>query len=232
VTLPAHGRPDPPLILASASPRRRELLQRLGAEFAVHPVDIAEEPGTERDPQVLARRLAREKAEAARLLFSGSVIIAADTVVWHDGESLGKPIDEDDARRMLRLLSGNTHDVVTAVAVIRVGGTAPMVRHPVTRVTLRDLGAEEIEASILRRDPFDKAGSYGIQDTLLRPVSAYEGCYCNVVGLPLYPAIELLIKCGAPVDSARVNVTAECSTCPLRSESAVVDRFLTGVDPR
>lgn len=203
------------IVLASASPRRRELLARLGLEFEVMPVDIDEDPGRSRNPEIVARRLAREKAEAARLRDEHSPILAADTVVAFDGDLLAKPADEADARRMLQLLRGRTHDVVTAVAVMPEGRRGPIARHPVTRVTMRAYSDEEIAASIARGDPFDKAGGYAIQDPLLRPVERYEGCYCNVVGLSLWAAIDVLRKAGIRIEASDVDFLPQCAACPL-----------------
>lgn len=203
------------LILASASPRRRELLARLGFEFDVRPVDIDESPGRSKNPEIVARRLAREKAEAARLRDEHAPILAADTVVALAGELLAKPSDADDARRILRLLRSQTHEVVSAVAVMPERRRGPIARHPLTRVTMRDYSDEEIEASIARGDPFDKAGAYAIQDDVLRPVERYEGCYCNVVGLSLWATIDVMRKAGIRVDAKDVDFLPQCAACPL-----------------
>jgi MAF protein len=203
------------LILASASPRRRGLLTRLGVDFEVRPVDIDESPGRSSNPEIVARRLAREKAEAARLLQETLPIIAADTVVAYRGELLGKPIDESDATRMLSVLRGQTHVVVSAVAVMPEGKRNPIIRHPSTLVTLRQYPDEQIAASIARGDPFDKAGGYAIQDPELRPISHYEGCYCNVVGMSLWATIDALGKAGIRIDPVTVDFLPECASCPL-----------------
>jgi MAF protein len=209
------------LVLASASPRRRELLARLGLSFEVRPVDIAEEFTGGDGPEVAARRLAREKAEAARLTNGEAAILAADTVVVLDGEMLGKPGDAEEARDMLRRLRGRTHEVISAVALLPPGERAVLARHPVTLVTMRSYSHAEVEASIARGDPFDKAGAYAIQDAAFRPVESYEGCYCNVVGLPLWPVIEMLRKAGiaAPADAA--DLLPQCAACPLRPPSCL-----------
>ena len=208
------------LVLASASPRRAELLARLGVPFVIKPVDIEEDAGRNPNPQVIASRLARMKAEAARLLDQESPLIAADTVVWVDGELLGKPREPDQAREMLQELRSREHIVVTGIAVMRAGGRASLVRQPLARVTLRDYSEAEIEASIKRGDPFDKAGGYAIQDGGLRPVASYDGCYCNVVGLSLWATIELLRKadiCKSP-DTSRL--LPQCADCPLMPPDA------------
>lgn len=149
-----------------------------------------------------------------------AAIVAADTVVALDAAILPKPSDAEEALQMLSSLRGRQHSVVTAVAVMRPGGRAALVRHPVTRVRMRDYRDDEVEQSIARGDPFDKAGAYGIQDKLLHPVESYEGCYCNVVGLSLWATLEVLRK--ADIDTSHVSVSQllpQCATCPLRPDS-------------
>lgn len=211
-----YSRPEPRLVLASASPRRRELLARLGIDFEVRPVDIAEEFGDSRRAEVVARRIAREKAEAARLVTPEAPILAADTVVVLDGKILGKPRDAGEARAMLRALRGRAHDVITAVALLPRRERAVLARHALTCVTMRPYADDEITASIARGDPFDKAGSYAIQDPGFRPVESYDGCYCNVVGLPLWPVIEMLRKAGISVEANASDFLPQCAACPLR----------------
>lgn len=205
-----------PLVLASVSPRRRELLALLGVPFEVRPVDIAEEFGAGGRPDIIARRLAREKAEAARLADPEAPVLAADTVVVLDGELLGKPHDTGEAREMLRRLRGRTHEVITAVALLPPGDRSALIRHVVTQVTMREYSEDEIAASIARGDPFDKAGAYAIQDETFRPVASYVGCYCNVVGLPLWPVIEMLRKAGLRVPAGVQDLLPQCAACPLR----------------
>ena len=200
------------IVLASASPRRRELLSRFPIEFEVRPVDIDEDPGIGHDPQIVARRLARLKAEAARLIDETSPILAADTIVWFEGRSIGKPGDADEAWAMLQMLRGKIHEVVTAVAFMPEGRRSAIIRHPVTRVRLRDFSDAEIESTIARGEPFDKAGGYAIQDEVLRPIEAYSGCYCNVVGLPLWETLSVLRKGGVRVEGGRF--LPECRECP------------------
>jgi septum formation protein len=210
---------DSRLILASASPRRRELLARLGFPFDVRPIDVHEDPGRSTNPQIVAARIARTKAEAARLRDAEPLILAADTVVAQDEYILGKPDDAREAREMLTRLRGREHQVVTALAVMPAGMRSPLVRHPATRVTMRDYSDVEIEQSIARGDPFDKAGGYSIQDETFRPVTSYNGCYCNVVGLPLWSTIELLRRSGTDVSPKLDQVLPQCATCPLRSDT-------------
>lgn len=203
------------LLLASASPRRRDLLSRLGVSFDVRPIDIAEEVVRGVRPDILARRLARQKAEAARLLEPGADILAADTIVALDGVAFGKPSDPGEAREMLTALRGRWHEVITAVAYLPVGELTQLIRHPVTSVRIRDYKDAEIDASISRRDPFDKAGGYAIQDPVLQPVAEYEGCYCNVVGLSLWATIEVMRKAGVDVAVEQSRLLPQCSSCPL-----------------
>ena len=204
-----------PLILASASPRRKELLERLGVHFDLRPVEIAEDSGPSKNPQIVARRLARAKAEAARLDDERAPILAADTVVAFGGRIFGKPADAAEAREMLWTLRGRTHEVVSAVVVMPLGRRSVIARHPLTQVTMRQYGDEEIEASIAQGYPLDKAGAYGIQDEFLHPVERYEGCYCNVIGLSLWAAIEALLKAGEEVDIESAGFLPQCATCPL-----------------
>jgi MAF protein len=206
-------------VLASASPRRRELLALLGLPFDVRPVDIREDAGRSRDPQIVARRLARTKAEAARLIEPEAPIIAADTVVAYNGTLLGKPADPGEARRMLGMLRGQTHDVVTAVALVPPGRRNILGRQPLTRVAMRDYTDGEIEASITRGDPFDKAGAYAIQDSGFRPVRRYEGCYCNVVGLPLWALVEMLRKAELRAEVTAEQLLPQCAACPFAPRS-------------
>jgi septum formation protein len=179
-------------------------------------VDVDENTASRGNPEIIARRLARMKAEAARLLDAHSAVVAADTVVSLDGAILGKPTDDSEARRMLRTLCGREHDVVSAVAVMRQGGRAALLRHPITRVVMRDYTDAEIEASIARGDPFDKAGAYAIQDGAFRPVESYDGCYCNVVGLSLWATIELLRKADLKVAITADQLLPQCASCPLK----------------
>ena len=176
------------LILASSSPRRRELLAGLGLRFEIIKPDIDESRRAAEDLVEYAERLSREKAEAvARTLDeTPALIISADTIVMDGGELLGKPADDGDARRMLRMLRGREHAVVTAFTLYR-AGDAPRVitRHARTAVEMRAFSEAEIDAYVATGDPLDKAGAYGIQNEEFRPVARIEGSYSNVVGLPL-----------------------------------------------
>jgi len=176
------------LILASASPRRRELLSQAGFTFEVHPADVNEDARPGEDPISYVVRLAREKAQAVfnQLSTPGPpllIVLGADTTVTLDGHILAKPEDPADAARMLRMLSGRTHRVITGVAVATEKGTE--VAAEVTGVQFLTLSDEEIAAYIATGEPMDKAGAYGIQGFAARWIPRIEGCYFNVVGLPL-----------------------------------------------
>ena len=173
------------LILASASPRRRELLAQAGYTFEVHPAHINEDLHAGEDPIDYVVRLAREKAEAvyAQTADTDAVTLGADTTVTLDGHILAKPEDAADAARMLRLLSGRTHRVITGVAIASSIGVE--VAAEVTGVQFLTLSDEEIAAYIETGEPMDKAGAYGIQGYAAKWIPRIEGCYFNVVGLPL-----------------------------------------------
>ena len=178
------------LILASASPRRRELLTQAGFSFQVESIPVNEDPRPGEDPIHLVKRLARDKAEA---VFNAQqqphasddplLVLGADTVVVCDHEILNKPVDDADAVRMLRMLAGRTHEVITGVCLISPLGVE--VAAETTRVTMLTLSDEEILAYIATREPMDKAGAYAIQGHASRWIPRIVGCYFNVVGLPV-----------------------------------------------
>ena len=189
------------LILASASPRRKELLERLGLEFRTVPAEVDERPIAEgiRDPERLVTALAEAKAKAVARAHPGALVIGADTVVVLDGEILGKPSDESEARRMLSRLSGRTHHVYTGVAVVDGASGRFHVCAEVTAVTFGRLTEELIDRYVRTGEPLDKAGAYGIQGLGATLVERVEGCYFNVVGLPLFRLARLLEAFGRPV---------------------------------
>ena len=172
----------PPLILASASPRRRALLAALGLPFAVVPSG-ADESGGDADAARLARTLALRKARAVASRRRGAVVVGADTVVALGARRLGKPRDAAEAVAMLEALRGRAHEVVTGVAVVLRGREAS--RSERAAVTMRDYGDGEIARFVESGGPFDKAGGYAVQDERFRPAAAVEGCRCAVIGLPL-----------------------------------------------
>ena len=175
------------LVLASASPRRQELLRNAGIAFVVHQTDIPEIAQQGELPPDFAERMAREKAEAVFRAHPHDFVLGADTIVVVDGMILGKPCDSADAARMLRLLSGRTHQVTTGVCLM---GPEPKTgfqdtRSETTVVTVTELSDEDIRAYIATGEPLDKAGAYGIQGMASRWIPRIEGDYFNVVGLPL-----------------------------------------------
>jgi septum formation protein len=185
------------LILASASPRRRELLAQAGYHFTVQPSSVPESRRPGEEAIRFATRLAREKAEEvfARHRPSSAhapvMVLGADTVVVCDGEVMGKPVDAADATRMLLLLSGRTHHVVTGVAVVWGLGAAEVAAE-LTQVTMRTLSPQEISDYVAGGEPMDKAGAYAIQGYAGRWIPRISGCYFNVVGLPLALVTSLL----------------------------------------
>ena len=174
--------PGPTLVLASRSPRRRELLSRAGIPFLVRPGQVDERVLPGEDPVAHVRRLARAKAEAAPAA-PGEVILAADTVVTLDNHILGKPAGEDDALRMLRLLSGRAHTVLTGICLRTL--SEAVVDAEATLVRFLPLSEAEIREYVLSGEPMDKAGAYAIQGLASKFIDRVEGCYFNVVGLPV-----------------------------------------------
>lgn len=185
------------IILASASPRRAELLKQIGLSFHVRPADIDETPGADELAVDYVERLAREKALAVQATEPGATVIGSDTSVVLGGQILGKPQDSHDAMGMLRQLSGTTHQVMTAVAVASTNACESRVS--VTDVRFRPLSVEEIAAYVATGEPMDKAGGYGIQGRGGIFVAELRGSYSAVVGLPLQETAELLAGAGCPV---------------------------------
>jgi nucleoside triphosphate pyrophosphatase len=186
------------LVLASGSPRRRELLADLGFDFEVVPSAVVESlpsappPGT---VPALAVGLALAKArDVASRLAPAAVVLGADTVVVVDGRPLGKPASREDARRMLDLLAGRAHEVVTGVAVV--AGDWVATEAVVTRVVMRAYAAGEIEAYVATAEPYDKAGAYAVQGEGARLVAQVDGCRTNVIGLPVTTTARLLRAAG------------------------------------
>jgi septum formation protein len=193
------------LVLASASPRRQELLRNAGIPFVVQPTDIPEVPQPGESPRAFAERMAREKALAVFRQRPDDFVLGADTIVVVDGEILGKPRDSADGARMLRLLSGRTHQVTTGVCL---AGPQPRtenrkletgsedVRSETSLVTMDALGDNDIRSYISTGEPMDKAGAYAIQGRASRWVSRIEGDYFNVVGLPVALVYKMLREYG------------------------------------
>jgi septum formation protein len=181
----------PRIVLASASPRRAALLRGLGLDFAVRPAHFDETPRRGETVEALVERLARGKATAGAR--PGELVLAADTEVAVDGEILGKPADAADAARMLAMLGGREHDVVTGVAVHDAGAGALAAGTERSRVTFAPLTRREIDWYVATGEPMDKAGAYAIQGPAALFVTAVAGNYPNVVGLPL-PLVYRLFR--------------------------------------
>src|SRR5580692_7863684 len=193
------------LVLASASPRRRDLLGNAGISFTVQAADIDERPLAGESPQDCVERLAREKALAVFQTRPRDYVLGADTIVVVDGAILGKPRDADDAAGMLRLLSGRTHAVITGVCVVNpvAGGQGSVASKPdlltaseTTLVTFGELSDDEIRDYVATGEPMDKAGAYAIQGIASRWIPRIEGDYSNVVGLPVALVYAMLREQG------------------------------------
>ena len=184
------------IILASASPRRRELLEKLGIpELLIRPAQGEERMPDTDDPSEIVRTLSRRKAEEIALgAEKEDVVVAADTIVWLEGEALGKPKDEADARAMLRRLSGRTHSVFTGVCVI--SGDQILSEAEESRVSFRPMSEKEIASYVSSGEPMDKAGAYGAQGLAGLFVERIEGSFSNVMGLPVCRLGNMLKKVG------------------------------------
>jgi nucleoside triphosphate pyrophosphatase len=196
------------LILASASPRRAEILRNAGIAFEVQAAVVDESVRAGETPGDYVRRLALEKARVAADAVSERssdefLVVGADTVVVAGDDILGKPASEEDARRMLRRLSGTDHEVHTGVAVLRRPGGSERVAEEITRVTFAQLSNADIERYLASGEPFDKAGAYAIQGIGGRYITRIEGCYFNVMGLPLARLWSLLREFGWEDRAAR-----------------------------
>ena len=200
------------LVLASASPRRQELLRNAGISFAVQAADIDENPLAGESARVCAERLAREKALAVWRTRPADVALGADTIVVVDGAMLGKPVDGGDAARMLRMLSGRVHEVITGVCIVgavisdqwsvasqtSIDLTSEVLRtaSETTLVTMNEVSEEEIGEYVASGEPMDKAGAYAIQGRASRWIPRIEGDYSNVVGLPVALVYGMLREMG------------------------------------
>ena len=194
-TLEQHTRQSN-LVLASASPRRAELMAGMGLDFRVSPAGINEDPLPGEPAEELVQRLAWAKAWSVAIGLSQGLVVGADSLVVLGGEVFGKPDGPAQAWEMLRRLRGVRHRVVTGVAVIDAAGGRALAECMSSSITLRDLSDAEIARSIDSGVPFDKAGAYAVQDQELRPAESWEGCYSNIVGLPLCRLSEMLENLG------------------------------------
>lgn len=214
----AVDRTDRPasLVLASASPRRRELLVALNVPFIAVSADVDEQIAPGENAVEAAVRLARTKAEAVASSVDGGLVLAADTIVVLDGRVLGKPRDAADAATMLHALRDRNHTVVTAVAMLDARSGRCESAAPATSVWMRPYTEAEIGASITAGTPFDKAGAYAIQDDAFTPVARIDGCYCNVVGLPLWTVFRFLHQMSGDLRPRPPAATRPvCASCPL-----------------
>ncbi|MEX1247302.1 MAG: Maf family protein [Anaerolineales bacterium] len=186
----------PKLILASNSPRRKTLLGLGGRPFEVAPADIDEDPLPDEKARAYVLRLADEKARVAAAAYQGQdvLVVAADTTVVHKGRIVGKPVDAEEARTILKELRGKEHVVFTAIAILRTVDGARLTDVAITQVPMRNYSDDEIEAYIASGDPLDKAGAYAIQHAGFHPVAAMHGCFANVAGLPLCHLKRTLAK--------------------------------------
>ncbi|MFS0554400.1 Maf family protein [Brevibacillus sp. 179-C9.3 HS] len=188
-----------PLILASSSPRRRELLQTLGLSFTVLTSDVDETTAEHLSAKEVVEELSLRKAKEVASRLTEGVVLGSDTVVVLDGQILGKPVDEDDAFRMLSMLQGKEHTVYSGVALIDVETGRTEVSHSHTQVRIRALTEREIKSYIATGEPMDKAGSYAIQGIGATIVEGITGDYFTVVGLPLGLTSNLLTRFGMPI---------------------------------
>ena len=210
----------PLLVLASNSPRRRELLALGGWEFSVLPAEVDESQQPGEAPGAYVLRLAESKArKCSSTAHPDMTILAADTAVADGGEILGKPVDRTEAREMLRRLCGHKHQVYTGLAVIRMSDGNLQTDLCVTAVPMRAYLEEEIEAYVATGDPLDKAGAYAIQHPGFHPVEGLRGCYASVMGLPLCHLTRTLRQVGI---SPKSDIPRGCQTslkytCPISS---------------
>ena len=198
-------------VLASTSPRRRELMRRMGIAFDVASPSVNEDALPGESPSHLVERLALAKAQSIYGDQGDRVVIGADSVVALDGRILGKPSTSDEARSMLTALRGREHYVYTGVAVVGPNGEAVSSKR--SRVVMREYSDAELENYVLSGEPMDKAGGYAIQDRDFRPASLMEGCYNNVMGLPTCLLADMLVKAGLPPHT--VARPPECANCPV-----------------
>ncbi|MCJ7622788.1 MAG: Maf family protein [Anaerolineaceae bacterium] len=206
------------LLLASGSPRRRELMSWIGLDFDVLSVDVNEDPSRGEPPDAYVSRLAEEKArKAAKLLKKNRIVLGLDTTVADENEILGKPSSPEDAYKMLERLRSRTHHVYTALAVISDGRAGIVIELCKSRVPMRHYSHEEMVEYISSGDSLDKAGAYAIQNPDFSPVIHFEGCFANVMGLPLCHMGRILRGIGV---SLKVNIARVCQanlnyTCPI-----------------
>ena len=211
------------LVLASGSPRRREIMESAGLEFEVVRPGVPEGPPTPGEGhERYARRMARDKASAVSSRLGRGVVLGADTVVVLDSEILGKPESAREAAGMLRRLRGRDHGVTTGLAAVDSETGRVETAAVTSTVHMRSYDDREAAAYVASGEPFDKAGAYGVQDTDFRPAERVEGCYLNVVGLPLCRAADLLSLMGMACVEGRVRGRdGRCADCGVRVQGEV-----------
>ncbi len=187
------------LILASASPRRKELLEQIGLKFDVEPSNYAEDIDPALAPHEIAQKISLAKAEVVARHHQNAIVIAADTFVVCGGKILGKPHTENEAREMLETISGKSHSVITGFSIIDTGNNKKLSQSVETKVYIRKLTLAEIDAYVRSKEPLDKAGAYAIQGLGAVIVEKIEGDYFNVVGLPLSALAEALKEFGIKI---------------------------------
>lgn len=187
------------IILASASPRRKEILKITGLKFAVCASDYEEDMNLSLQPRTLARFLSRKKAEAVAHKYKNAIVIAADTLIVFRNRLIGKPRTEKEAEKMLRMLNGKAHSVITGFAIMDTGRSKIVSRSVETRVYFKKLGWKEISAYVRSKEPLDKAGAYAIQGLGAVFIEKIDGDFFNVMGLPLSALTESLKKFGVYV---------------------------------
>ncbi len=187
------------LVLASASPRRKMLLEQIGLSFVVEPSDVSEDVAGLTDPVQICRRLASDKARAVGSRIGQGLVLGADTIVVLGNQILGKPSDRQEAIEMLSSLAGRAHQVFTGLAVVDASSGAETVDHEVTDVWMRELTRRQVEAYVDSGEPMDKAGSYAVQGLGSVLVERIEGCYYNVVGLPVPKLVRMLETLGISI---------------------------------
>lgn len=182
------------LVLASSSPRRAEILNAVGWPFETHVAGIDEAVKAAETPITYVERLAFEKASAIATKYADVIVLGADTTVVIDDEILAQPVDDDDAKRMLRLLSGEWHEVLTGVALITGGNAHSLVSHELTRVRFAKMSPRDIDWYVSTGEPKGKAGAYGVQGRAALFIEEIQGDYFNIVGLPVRLVYELMLK--------------------------------------
>ena len=214
------------LVLASGSPRRRDLIGALDMSVEIYvPLDQEGSPYQDEPPESFVTRVALDKARGVGAEIGDAIVLGADTAVVVDRDVLGKPADKEDARRVLERLRGRDHIVVTGVVALDTRSGRWHSATKITGVTMRQYSDDEIAAYVASGEPLDKAGGYAVQDEVFRPTSAIDGCYLNVVGLPMCEVVVLLEKLGLPVRvKSDWRPLERCQDCPLKQGVRIVNQ--------